>query len=65
MGDQWPLTTNQWGASGFYINIPGYPPDYTAAIGSISRMQNLALTNTLSISCQYVDTDLTTLNTKG
>ncbi|MEM0185556.1 MAG: hypothetical protein QXG88_00005, partial [Thermoproteus sp.] len=59
VGTSWPPANTVWGASGATLQ-PNY---YLAAVGSISQMQNSGLLNVYPISCQYVDGQLSSLNT--
>ena len=67
VGSMWPPNNGDglWGASGLTVEYPGEPVSYEALIGSLSQMKNSVIVNTVGISCSYVDTELSTLNTEG
>ena len=60
VGSIWPPSSGLWGASGLTVEYPGEPVSYEAIIGSLSQIKN-----SVGISCQYVDTELSALNTES
>ncbi|MGC9137333.1 hypothetical protein, partial [Caldivirga sp.] len=67
VGYEWPPSSGDglWGAGGLTVEYTGEPVSYEALIGSLSQMKSSVIVNTVGISCQYVDTKLSALNTEG
>ncbi|GAB6943756.1 hypothetical protein JCM14467A_05380 [Vulcanisaeta sp. JCM 14467] len=65
VGTTWSPSNTVWGASGSTTEIT-YERliSYDAAVGSIGQLRVHGYTNTVGIACNYVDTDLSALNTK-
>ncbi|WP_291766624.1 GNAT family N-acetyltransferase, partial [Caldivirga sp. UBA161] len=51
VGSMWPIGSESWGASGLTIKYPSEPVSYDAIIGSISKMKNNIIINTVGITC--------------
>lgn len=63
VGTSWPPSGSvSFGASGLETETSPGQVSYSAAVGAISQLKNSGLSNTVGMSCSYVGTDLTTLN---
>ena len=61
VGSAWPPPNAVWGASGMTV-LYYYGSVYDGAVGSTSQLQSRGYANVVGISCNYVDTDLSSLN---
>ncbi|AEA12858.1 hypothetical protein TUZN_1382 [Thermoproteus uzoniensis 768-20] len=61
VGNTWPPTNTVWGASGLTV-LYYYGSSYDGAVGSTGLLQSQGYANVVGVSCNYVDTDLSSLN---
>ncbi|MGC9118009.1 MAG: hypothetical protein ACP5I3_03340 [Thermoproteus sp.] len=61
VGNTWPPANTVWGASGSTV-LYYYGSSHDGAVGSTSLLWSKGYANVVGISCNYVDTDLSSLN---